>query len=57
VGWRRGGFIQLCSDRCWRRVMAALCSGSDDHIREVALNLAVRKVEAESDIFTFKRPD
>jgi hypothetical protein len=37
--------------------MAALCSGSDDHIREVALNLAVRKVEAESDIFTFKRPD
>ncbi len=37
--------------------MAALCSGGDDHIREVALNLAVRKVEAENDIFTFKRPD
>ncbi len=37
--------------------MAALCSGSDDHIREVALNLAVRKAEAENDIFTIKRLD
>ncbi len=57
MGCRRGGFIQLCSDRCWRRVMAATCSGSEDHVRDVALNVAARKVEAENDIYTFKRPD
>ncbi len=57
MGCRRGGLIQLCSDRCWRRVMAASCSGSEDHVRDVALNVAARKVEAENDIYTFKRPD
>ncbi len=30
--------------------MAASCSGGEDHIRDVALNVAARKVEAESDI-------
>jgi len=37
--------------------MAAPCSGGEDHIRDVALNVAARKVEAENDIYTFKRPD
>ncbi len=37
--------------------MAASCSGGEDHIRNVALNVATRKIEAENDIFTFKRPD
>ena len=58
-------FSQLCCGRCWRRVMAASCrgggavscSGGGDHIRGVALNVATRKIEAESDIFTVKRPD
>ncbi len=53
MGCRRGSFIQLCGDRCWRRVMAASCSGGDDHIRKVALTVAVKKVEAESDLFYF----
>ncbi len=57
MGCRRGGFIQLCGDRCWRRVMAASCSGGEDHIRDIALNVAARKIEAENDIHTFKRPD
>jgi hypothetical protein len=62
VECRRGGFSQLCCDRCWGRVMAASCSGtvvgiSGDHVRDVALNVAARKVEAENDIYTFKRPD
>jgi hypothetical protein len=43
-------------------VMAASCSGtvvgsSGDHVRDVALDVAARKVEAENDIYTFKRPD
>jgi hypothetical protein len=36
---------------------AASCSGSGDHIRDVALNVDTRKIEAESDIFIFKRLD
>jgi hypothetical protein len=36
---------------------AASCSGGGDHIRDVALNVTTRKIEAESDIFIFKRPD
>ncbi len=36
---------------------AASCSGGGDHIRDVALNVATRKIEAESDIFNFKRQD
>ncbi len=60
--YRRGGFSQLCCDRCWKRVMAASCSGtvvgsSGDHVRDVALDVAARKVEAENDIYTFKRLD
>ncbi len=59
---RRGGFSQLCCDRCWKRVMAASCSGtvvgsSGDHVRDVALDVAGRKVDDENDIHTFKRPD
>jgi hypothetical protein len=57
VECRRGGFRQLFCDCCWKRVMAAPCSGSEDHVRDVALNVAARKVEAENDIYTFKRPD
>jgi hypothetical protein len=30
---------------------------SGDHVRDVALDVAARKVEAENDIYTFKRPD
>ena len=37
--------------------MAASCSGGGDHIRNVALNVATKKIEAESDIYTFKRQD
>jgi hypothetical protein len=42
--------------------MAASCSGtvvgsSGYHVRDVALDVAARKVEAENDIYTFKRPD
>jgi hypothetical protein len=42
--------------------MAASCSGtvvgsSGDHVRDVALNVAGRKVDDENDIHTFKRPD
>ncbi len=37
--------------------MAASCSGGGGHIRDVALNLTTRKIEAESDIFIFKRRD
>ena len=36
---------------------AAPCSDGDDHIRKVALTVAVKKVEAESDLYTFRRPD
>jgi hypothetical protein len=59
---RRGGFSQLCCDRCWKRVMAASCSGtvvgsSGDHVRDVALDVAARKLEDENDIHTFKRQD
>jgi len=49
-------FRQLCCDRCWKRVMAASCSGSGDHVRDVALDVAARKVECENDIYSFKRP-
>jgi hypothetical protein len=39
-------FSQLCCGRCWRRVMAACCSGivvgsSEDHVRDVALDVLV----------------
>jgi hypothetical protein len=36
---------------------AAPCSDGDDHIRKVALTVAVKKVEAESDLYTYRRPD
>jgi len=55
-------FSQLCRDRSWKRTMAAVCNetvvgSSGDHVRDVALNVAARKVEAENDIYTFKRLD
>jgi hypothetical protein len=42
--------------------MAAVCNetvvgGSGDHVRDVALIVAVKKVERENDIYFFKRPD
>ena len=42
--------------------MAACCSGivvgsSEDHVRDVALDVAGRQVDDENDIHTFKRPD
>jgi len=42
--------------------MAAVCNetvvgSSGDHVRDVALNVAARKVDDENDIYTFKRPD
>jgi hypothetical protein len=37
--------------------MAASCSGGREHILGVALNVATKKIEAESDIFTCKRQD
>ena len=36
---------------------AAACSDSDDHIRQVAVIVAAKKVEAESNLYTFRRPD
>jgi hypothetical protein len=36
---------------------AAPCSDSDGHIRLVSLTVAVKKVEAESGLFIFRRPD
>jgi hypothetical protein len=62
VGCRRGGFSQLFCDCCWKRLMAASCSetvvgSSGDHVRDVALNVAARKVDCENDIYSFKRPD
>jgi hypothetical protein len=42
--------------------MAAVCNetvvgGSGDHVRDVALIVAVKKVDDENDVFIFKRPD
>jgi hypothetical protein len=37
--------------------MAAPCIDSGDHVRDVALDVAARKVECENDIYSFKRPD
>jgi hypothetical protein len=55
-------FSQLCCDRSWKRMMAATCNetvvgGSGDHVRDVALVVAVKKTECENDIYFFKRPD
>ena len=56
-------FSQLCCDRCWKRVMAAPCMmatpcrDGEDHVRDVAMDVAARKMECENDIYTFKRPD
>jgi hypothetical protein len=36
---------------------AAACSDSDDHIRRVAGVVALKKAEAESNIYTLRRPD
>ena len=37
--------------------VAAACSDTDDHIRQVALTVAFKKVEAESNVYTLRRPD
>ncbi len=55
-------FSQLCCGRSWRRTIAATCNetvvgSSGDHVRDVALNVAARKVDDENDIYSFKRPD
>ena len=55
-------FSQLFCDRSWKRTMAAVCNetvvgSSGDHVRDVALNVAARKVDCENDIYSFKRPD
>ena len=55
-------FSQLCCDRSWKRTMAATCietvvGSSGDHVRDVAMIVAVKKVECENDIYFFKRPD
>ncbi len=59
---RRGDFSQLCRDRSWKRTMAAACNkslvgGSGDHVRDVAMIVAVKKVDCENDVYIFKRPD
>ncbi len=63
-GWSVEGvaFSQLCCDRSWKRTMAAACNdavvgGSRDHARDVALIVAAKKVDCESDIYLFKRLD
>ena len=37
--------------------MATPCRDNEDHIRDVANDVAIRKMECENDIYTFKRPD
>ena len=37
--------------------MAAPCSDSGDHVRDVALDVAARKVDDENDVHAVKRPD
>jgi len=37
--------------------MAAPCSDSGDHVRDVALDVAARKVDDEDDVYVVKRPD
>jgi hypothetical protein len=37
--------------------MAAPCSNSEDHVRDVALDVAARKVDDENDVHAVKRPD
>ncbi len=63
-GWSVGGvtFSQLFCDRSWKRTMATSCNetvvgGSGDHVRDVALIVAAKKVDCENDIYFFKRPD
>jgi len=36
---------------------AAVCSDSDEHIRHVAGTVALKKVAAEGNLYTFRRPD
>ena len=55
-------FSQLCCGRSRKRTMAAACNetvvgGSGDHVRDVAMIVAAKKVERENDIYLFKRPD
>ncbi len=34
-----------------------MVGSSGDHVRDVSLNVAARKVDCENDIYSFKRPD
>jgi len=36
---------------------AAVCSDSDEHIRHVSGTVALKKVAAEGNLYTFRRPD
>jgi hypothetical protein len=38
-------------------MMATPCRDNEDHIRGVANDVAIRKMECENDIYNFKRPD
>jgi hypothetical protein len=38
-------------------MMATPCRDGEDHVRDVAMDVAARKMECENDIYTFKRPD
>jgi hypothetical protein len=60
-GWSVEGvtFSQLCRDCSWKRTMAATCNetvvgSSGDHVRDVALIVAAKKVDCENDIYIFK---
>ncbi len=60
---RRGGFsVSYAVIVVGKRLMAASCSetvvgSSGDHVRDVAMNVAARKVDDENDIYSFKSPD
>ena len=38
-------------------MMAISCRDGEDHVRDVAMDVAARKMECENDIYIFKRPD
>ncbi len=37
--------------------VAAACSDSDDHTRQVAVTVTAKKVDAESNVYILRRPD
>ena len=38
-------------------MMATPCRDGEDHVRDVAMDVAARKMECENDVYIFKRPD